>query len=389
VSAEVGGNTAFGVGVLNVDVTIQAGNPAAVGISNDAAQGGALRAMRFTLAPDALAGVFTPGWAHVSGMIRHTPPPPIFRPAPTLWPVEGPRVWGSRLSSLAVAADRQRMHTRVGVDGHMHTHQSELVFDGGRYGILLFYTTWHSMVRDCAFWRQTEAAVAWQTPSVSPWEGITLERTWFGDVPTAVDARACVGTSVRAACIDCLFRHVRTAVVRLPAPPARSGRASLLLRRCRGDGSPVLLEGARGAFPAVTTAFAFEVEHLIAGAMVDDVRGAGQRPLPGNVSLAVRLERSGLRPLPAPLPPDAEPPRSDLPQVPAVSRWVSVLDKGLVGDGVHDNAPALHALLQASAAQADGAVLFFPQGVYAFHSTITVPPPSPSRGGGAVAVASF
>eukprot|EP01047_Picozoa_sp_COSAG01_P086075 COSAG01_NODE_19190_length_1025_cov_1.062635_2_plen_52_part_01 len=51
-SAEVGGNTAFGVGVLNVDVTIQAGNPAAVGISNDAAQGGALRAMRFTLAPD-------------------------------------------------------------------------------------------------------------------------------------------------------------------------------------------------------------------------------------------------------------------------------------------------------------------------------------------------
>jgi hypothetical protein len=80
VSAEVGGNTAFGVGVLNVDVTIQAGNPAAVGISNDAAQGGALRAMRFTLAPDALAGVFTPGWAHVSGMIRHTPPPPFFAP---------------------------------------------------------------------------------------------------------------------------------------------------------------------------------------------------------------------------------------------------------------------------------------------------------------------
>jgi hypothetical protein len=81
VSAEVGGNTAFGVGVLNVDVTIQAGNPAAVGISNDAAQGGALRAMRFTLAPDALAGVFTPGWAHVSGMIRHTPPP-HFSPRP-------------------------------------------------------------------------------------------------------------------------------------------------------------------------------------------------------------------------------------------------------------------------------------------------------------------
>lgn len=332
VSAATGGNTAFGTGVLNVDITINAGNPAAVGIANDAAQGGALRAMRFTLAPDALAGVFTPGWSH-----------------------------------------------------------SDLVFEGGRFGILLFYTTWHSLVRDCAFWRQTEAAVGWQTPAISPWEGVTLQRTWFGDIPTAVDARACVGTSVRATCIDCIFRSVRTAIARLPVVPTLEGRTSLLLRRCRGDDSPVLLDGVLGALPAVRAprsgdgSFSFEVEHLIAGAMVDDVRGKGQYPLPSsNVSLAVRREVHALQPLAFPLPPDADPAPPDLPPVPAVAQWVSVLDKGLVGDGRHDCAPALNALLQSTvAAQAEGqtVVLFFPVGVYAFNSTVVVTPP---RGGGTV-----
>ncbi len=333
-SAATGGDTAFGTGVLNVDITINAGNPAAVGIANDAAQGGALRAMRFTLAPDALAAVFTPGWSH-----------------------------------------------------------SDLVFDGGRFGILLFYTTWHSLVRDCAFWRQTEAAIGWQTPAISPWEGVTLQRSWFGDMPTAVDARACIGTSVRATCIDCIFRSVRTAIVRLPVVPTLEGRASVLLQRCRGDASPVLLDGVLGAFPAVRAprsgggggSFEFEVKHLIAGAMVDDVRGERQHPLPSsNVSLAVRLEIHTLQPLAFPLPPDAEPAPSDLPPVPPVARWVSVLDHGLVGDGTHDCAPALNALLQKIAAtQAEGQtfVLFFPVGVYAFNSSVVVMPP---RGGGTV-----
>jgi len=315
VSAEIGGDTAFGTGILNVDVEVAAGNPAAVAVSNGAAQGGALRSMRFDLAPDALAAIFTPGWAH-----------------------EG------------------------------------LVVAGGRFALLLFYTTWPSTVRDSAFLGQAEAAIAWQGPAVSPWEGVVVLRSWFGGAPAAVDATNAYLDSARATLVDCVFRAVG-AVALLPALATPAGRGSVVLERCSGDATPLLLGAVAGALDAVPAPAggadgAFAVAHLVAGALAADVRGGGA----GNVSLAVRAEVLGLAALPAGLAPDAQPPPPETPPTPPSAQWLSALDAGLVGDGAFDNAPALAALLARSVASGP-AYVYFPQGVYAFRSTVELPAP--------------
>ena len=314
VSAEMGGDTAFGTGVLNVDVNIASGNPAAVAVSNGAAQGGALRAMHFSLAPDALAALFSPGWAH-----------------------------------------------------------DALVFEGGRFGALLFFTTWPCTIRDSAFVGQAEAAISFEEPAVSPWEGVVVLRSWFGGVPVAVDASGALD-SARATLVDCVFRAVG-AVALLPPQLATAGRASLVLEACVGDETPLLLGAAADAFAAVPAPSggvngAFSVAHLVAGAVADRVRGGG------NVSVTVKVETQGLVALSGPgLAPGLAPPPPDTPPVPPGVAWMSVLDHGLVGDGASDNAPALNALLARAAAQAGGAALFFPQGVYVFRATVEVPPP--------------
>ena len=329
VSAEIGGDTAFGTGLINVDIEVGAGNPAAVAVSNGAAQGGVLRNMHFALAPDALAAIFTPGWAHEA-----------------------------------------------------------LVVEGGRYAVLLFYTTWPSTFRDCAFRGQAAAAFAWQAPAVSPWEGVVVLRSWFAGMPAAIDATGAIFDSARATLIDCVFRSVG-AVALLPTPTTAEGRASLLLERCVGDATPLLVGAVPGAINASTAPAggpngAFSVAHLVVGAVTDHARGCsasggsgGSGPATScNISLLVRLEVQGLVALPNGLAPDAEPPPPETPPMPPSERWTSVLDEGLVGDGVFDNAPALKDLLGRAAVQPGGAFIFFPTGIYAFRSTIELPAPA-------------
>jgi hypothetical protein len=322
-TAHFGGSTAFGTGVLNVDLRIGRGNTAAVGIQNDAAQGGALRAMRITLAPDALAGIWSPGWSH-----------------------------------------------------------EDLVLEGGRYGVLLFYTTWHSTLRDCAFLGQTHAAIGWEAlelPVVSPWEGVTVLRSWFGGAPVAIDATNAYlkNYSARATLSDCVFRGVG-AVAQLPELSTPEGTSSLLIQRCRGDSTPVILGGVLGAFKEVAAPTggpndAFELEHLVAGAMAEDVRGGTSSD--SEVPVTVRLRVEGLIALQEGLAAEAEPPLPDTPAVPPSDRWQSVLDAGLKGDGKFNCAPALNALLAKVAAEPGDAYIFFPVGVYSFEGTVVVPAP--------------
>ena len=153
-SANSGGNTAFGTGVINVDIRIGAHNPGAVGVSNGAAQGGVLRSMAFYLAPDAAAGVYSPGWAH-----------------------------------------------------------QDLVFEGGRYGVLVNHTgAWPSILRDCVWSGQGLAAVAWP-PSASQWEGLTLLRARISDAPAAFALNATALNAVRLTVIDSTFANISAALV--------------------------------------------------------------------------------------------------------------------------------------------------------------------------------
>lgn len=218
VNTHDGGNTAFGVGVLNVDISIAASNPGAVGVRNRAAQGGILRSMRFDLAADTAAGVHSPGWAH-----------------------------------------------------------EDLHFIGGRAGVLVFDTgAWPSIFRDCVFDGQLDAGVAWDAVSEdanarSPWEGVTLIRGFFSDAPAAVNATGLA--QARITVINSTFTRLSAAVVRPPL--IAQGNSSVVIRDSGGVGCPVIFDISDFG-PAVVSPGgalgAFTLTSLIAGRVSADAR---------------------------------------------------------------------------------------------------------------------
>jgi hypothetical protein len=311
-NASDGGNTAFGVGVLNVDVEVLAGNAGAVGVRNRAAQGGVLRAMRFTLASDALAGVMAPGWAH-----------------------------------------------------------QELVFVGGQHGVIVEKTgAWPSVFRDCAFSGQTVAGVSWSAAMQNDWTGASFVRCLFADAAVAVDLSKS-NDAARCSLLDCVFANITRALI--APPPLKSGNSSLLVRGCVAAAAPgLVIMAPSDAGPAVPAPTApngepsFFVRELIAGRASRNVTvGAGGADL--------RLAAGDCDAVADARAPPAMPPPPDTPPFAPVEQWVSVRDHGVVGDGVTDDAPALNALLAAAAAGGSPAPIFFPLGRYKLGSTLVVP----------------
>jgi len=309
-----GGNTAFGEGVLNVDVAVGAGNPGAVGVRNRAAQGGVLRDMRFDLAPDALAGVMSPGWAHQG-----------------------------------------------------------LVIVGAQAAVLMADTgAWPAVFRDCAFSAQAVAGVAWTATTTSTWIGLTVVRGYFESAPVAVSARknATAGTaSARVTLLDCAFANISTALV---DPPALGAGASSVLVRGATAAFPVASVMAESDIapavappPATDGALWFAVRELSAGLANTAVRRGD-----ANLTAAVSCDAAAVPGAPEP----PQPPAPDTPPFAPVASWVSVRDNGARGDGATDDAPALNALLATLAAGGAPARVFFPQGVYVLNSTLIVPP---------------
>jgi hypothetical protein len=178
-----GGNTAFGVGVINVDITIPSQNPGAVGIRNRAAQGGILRSIRFNLASDVAGGVHSPGWSH-----------------------------------------------------------QDLHFVGGKTGVLIYDTgAWPSIFRDCIFDSQEIAGIAWDRVSrdanpTSSWEGITVVRGSFLDSICGIDASNV--TSARFTILDSGFFRIGTVI----KPPILGfGNSSFAINNTVGVASPILV----------------------------------------------------------------------------------------------------------------------------------------------------
>jgi hypothetical protein len=311
-NATDGGNTAFGTGVLNVDVEVRAGNAGAVGVRNRAAQGGVLRAMRFMLAPDALAGVQAPGWSH-----------------------------------------------------------QELVFVGGQHGVIVEKTgAWPSVFRDCAFSGQAVAGISWSPLMQNDWTGISIVRGLFADAAVGVDLSRS-NDAARCTLLDCVFVNISRALI---APPLlASGNSSVLMRGCVAAAAPgLVIMLASDAGPAVAAPAApngepsFVVRELVAGRISRNVTtapgGAGLRLAAGDCD-AVADARA---------PPEMPPP-PDTPPFAPVEAWISVRDHGAIGDGVADDAPAINALLAAVAAGGRPAAIFFPIGQYRLNSTLVVP----------------
>ena len=205
-----GGNTAFGVGVMNVNILIPKNNPGAVGVRNRAAQGGILRSMLFTLASDAAAGVHSPGWSH-----------------------------------------------------------QDLHFVGGQSGVLVYDTgAWPSIFRDCVFDAQSVAGIAWDRVSrdanpTSSWEGITIVRSIFSNSVSGVSASGI--PSARITLIDSVFSNVQTII---QPPQLGLGNSSISIYNTNGIACPVLFAASDIAEEVLSPGSAFSsfsISSLIAG----------------------------------------------------------------------------------------------------------------------------
>jgi hypothetical protein len=225
-----GGNTAFGCGVINIDINIGMNNPGAVGIRNRAAQGGVLRAMRFDLADNVASGVHSPGWG-----------------------------------------------------------LSDLHFVGGSTGVLIYDTgAWPFIIRDSVFEHQSVAGIAWDHVSTdsnphSAWEGVTIVRGNFTDSLAAVDASGVL--SSRITIINSTFARIAVAVV-LP-PMLAEGNSSIIITESGGIECAFLL-GVSDAADAVPSPGgsrgAFKITKLVAGLASDNARE------PNGTTLIIRVK---------------------------------------------------------------------------------------------------
>jgi hypothetical protein len=311
ISINGGGDTAFGTGILNIDIKIKSQNPAAVGISNGAAQGGVLRSMSFTLANDSLAAIWSPGWSH-----------------------------------------------------------TDVVVNGGKYAVIIFISgAWPSLFRDCAFVNQVTASISYQFPSLSPWEGLTILRSWFGNIPIAIDLSNALSTS-RVSLSDCLFRNITTSLIR-PSNDMSNGNSSFALHHCKGDLVNILIEAVNGIFPLLPTPTGgvnntFQIQSIIAGTIVKDARYNPN-------TITIQLIQEGVEALLTPLDINATPPLPLTFLYTPVNTWISVLDEGLVNDGKTDNALALNALLMRVSISLIPISIFFPQGIYVLSDKVLIP----------------
>lgn len=227
-----GGNTAFGVGVMNVDITIPPKNPGAVGVRNRAAQGGILRSMLFSLAEDASGGVHSPGWSH-----------------------------------------------------------QDLHFIGGQSGVLIYDTgAWPSIFRDCVFDSQTVAGISWDRVSrdgnpTSSWEGVTIVRGSFLNLLSGVNASDI--PSARITIIDSLFSNVQ-ALVRPPL--LGQGNSSISIYNTNGVSCPVLLDSSDISAKVLSpggSQNSFSIFRLVAGPQSENVTASD-----GTVSILISTNAS-------------------------------------------------------------------------------------------------
>uniref|UniRef100_UPI0040562044 glycosyl hydrolase family 28-related protein n=1 Tax=Acetatifactor sp. TaxID=1872090 RepID=UPI0040562044 len=221
----------------------------------------------------------------------------------------------------------------------------DLTFEGGEYGIICRMTSpgWPFGLFDSVFNGQKKAAILTSTT------GFTGFRLEISNTPKAFDLYY-PGSWEKLYLEDCIFQNISEEAI--TCYQAESIIQQTNLKRLYCENVPVLLKRAESGEIVSVEHPVYEVEDYAYGYMMDDA-DCGK-------NCAEHQEIKVIRPI-TKLP---EKLISDIPAIPPMATWVSVMDYGAKGDGETDDTEAIQTAVNAEK------VLYFPQGIYKVTETI-------------------
>lgn len=219
----------------------------------------------------------------------------------------------------------------------------DLTFTGGTYGIVCRMCSpgWPFALLDSVFEGQKKAAV------LSSMTGFTGFRLLISDTPRAFDLY--IPESWEKLYLeDCIFKNISEEAITCCRTDAVIQQTNIKRLRCFNV--PILIKHAESGRTLRPEYPLYEVEDYAYGYMLADGEESDARHR--EIVKINPLEQLGDMPL------------SDIPPVPPMEKWISVLKYGAKGDGVTDDTKAI----QKAVEEAD--ILYFPQGIYKITDTV-------------------
>lgn len=228
----------------------------------------------------------------------------------------------------------------------------DLTFEGGVYGIVCRMTSpgWPFALLDSVFDGQKKAAV------LSSRTGFTAFRVRISNTPKAFDLYH-PGDWEKLYLEDCLFQNISEEAI--TCYQADSVIQQTNIRRLSCENVPTLIRRVEREEKVQVEYPVYEVEDYGYGYMMEDCGGE----VCNTQAAAAHSEKMEIRPL-SKLPDML---KSDIPAIPPMETWVSVMQYGAKGDGETDDTKALQEALNREK------MLYFPQGIYKINDTLCVP----------------
>lgn len=217
----------------------------------------------------------------------------------------------------------------------------DLTFEGGTYGIVCRMCSpgWPFALLDTVFCGQKKAAV------LSGTTGFTGFRLRVSNTPRVFDLYLPESWE-KLYLEDCIFQNISEAAITSYQTECIIQQTNL--KRIYCEKVPVLLNRADVGETVCPAYPVYEVKDYAYGYMLQDGSEAAHQEI---------QEIGPLAELPAL-------PDSDIPAIPPMEKWVSVMDYGAKGDGVTDDTRAIQEAVDKEH------ILYFPQGIYKITDTI-------------------